>query len=184
MQAFFKILKTSKTNKCTDFHGRGDKCKIKGTLIESRSPGPVSWKSLSISNNPPPLSLDCRWTSSLPTQNIHFTIYLFCIGKVQEEIELVIGCNRPPTLADKAHMPFTEATIMEVQRMTVVVPLSIPRMASETTGQYWRVDMLVSLTMLFFPAASSFGWETIHSVETWKTEMSNIHFYLLLQVPG
>uniref|UniRef100_A0A8C3TAN1 Cytochrome P450 2U1 n=1 Tax=Chelydra serpentina TaxID=8475 RepID=A0A8C3TAN1_CHESE len=29
-------------------------------------------------------------------------------------------------------MPFTEATIMEVQRMTVVVPLSVPRMASET----------------------------------------------------
>ncbi|XP_033016165.1 cytochrome P450 2U1 [Lacerta agilis] len=53
--------------------------------------------------------------------------------KVQEEIELVIGRNRPPTLADKARMPFTEATIMEVQRMTVVVPLSIPRMASETT---------------------------------------------------
>ncbi|XP_013914382.1 PREDICTED: cytochrome P450 2U1 [Thamnophis sirtalis] len=63
----------------------------------------------------------------------HSFYYLFCIGKVQEEIELVIGCNRPPTLADKAHMPFTEATIMEVQRMTVVVPLSIPRMASETT---------------------------------------------------
>ncbi|XP_063165675.1 cytochrome P450 2U1 [Candoia aspera] len=52
---------------------------------------------------------------------------------VQEEIELVIGCNRAPTLADKVHMPLTEATIMEVQRMTVVVPLSIPRMASETT---------------------------------------------------
>ncbi|XP_062992098.1 cytochrome P450 2U1 [Elgaria multicarinata webbii] len=53
--------------------------------------------------------------------------------KVQEEIELVIGCDRPPSLADKARMPFTEATIMEVQRMTVVVPLCIPRMASETT---------------------------------------------------
>ncbi|XP_061494179.1 cytochrome P450 2U1-like [Rhineura floridana] len=53
--------------------------------------------------------------------------------KVQEEIDLVIGHNRPPSLADKARMPFTEATIMEVQRMAVVVPLSIPRMASETT---------------------------------------------------
>ncbi|KAL8206902.1 UNVERIFIED_CONTAM: cytochrome P450 2 subfamily U member 1 [Gekko kuhli] len=53
--------------------------------------------------------------------------------KVQEEIELVIGRDRCPSLADKAQMPFTEATIMEVQRMTVVVPLSIPRMASETT---------------------------------------------------
>ncbi|KAM6441331.1 cytochrome P450 2U1 [Liasis olivaceus] len=51
---------------------------------------------------------------------------------VQEEIDVVIGCNRPPTLADKVHMPLTEATIMEIQRLTVVVPLSVPRMASET----------------------------------------------------
>ncbi|KAH0615907.1 hypothetical protein JD844_026534 [Phrynosoma platyrhinos] len=53
--------------------------------------------------------------------------------KVQAEIDLVIGRERPPSLTDKARMPFTEATLMEVQRMTVVVPLSIPRMASETT---------------------------------------------------
>ncbi|EMP40787.1 Cytochrome P450 2U1 [Chelonia mydas] len=52
--------------------------------------------------------------------------------KVHAEIELVIGHDRAPSLTDKAHMPFTEATIMEVQRMTVVVPLSVPRMASET----------------------------------------------------
>ncbi|XP_077156769.1 cytochrome P450 2U1-like [Paroedura picta] len=54
-------------------------------------------------------------------------------AKVQEEIESVIGRARDPSLADKAEMSFTEATIMEVQRMTAVVPLSIPRMASETT---------------------------------------------------
>lgn len=76
--------------------------------------------------------------SAHPKQLLYY-LFIFT-GKVQEEIELVIGCNRPPTLADKVHMPLTEATIMEVQRMTVVVPLSIPRMASETTGQYWRVD--------------------------------------------
>uniref|UniRef100_A0A8C8VH63 Cytochrome P450 2U1 n=1 Tax=Pelusios castaneus TaxID=367368 RepID=A0A8C8VH63_9SAUR len=52
--------------------------------------------------------------------------------KVHAEIEVVIGCDRVPSLTDKTHMPFTEATIMEVQRMTVVVPLSVPRMASET----------------------------------------------------
>ncbi|KAM4708623.1 cytochrome P450 2U1 [Discoglossus pictus] len=53
--------------------------------------------------------------------------------KVQAEIDTVIGRDRPPSLTDKALMPFTEATIMEVQRMTVVVPLSVPHMASETT---------------------------------------------------
>ncbi|KAI1238488.1 Cytochrome P450 2U1, partial [Lamprotornis superbus] len=52
--------------------------------------------------------------------------------KVHAEIEAVLGRDKVPSLAHKAQMPFTEATIMEVQRMTAVVPLSIPRMASET----------------------------------------------------
>uniref|UniRef100_A0A8I3WN74 Cytochrome P450 n=1 Tax=Callithrix jacchus TaxID=9483 RepID=A0A8I3WN74_CALJA len=53
--------------------------------------------------------------------------------KVHEEIERVIGTNRAPSLMDKAQMPYTEATIMEVQRLTVVVPLAIPHMTSENT---------------------------------------------------
>ncbi|XP_078407104.1 cytochrome P450 2U1 isoform X1 [Cetorhinus maximus] len=52
--------------------------------------------------------------------------------KVQREISTVVGESRPPSLKDKLHMPFTEATIMEIQRMTTVVPLAIPHMASET----------------------------------------------------
>ncbi|XP_042557826.1 cytochrome P450 2U1 [Dipodomys spectabilis] len=53
--------------------------------------------------------------------------------KVHEEIERVIGSDRAPSLTDKTHMPYTEATIMEVQRLTVVVPLAIPHMTSEKT---------------------------------------------------
>ncbi|XP_035975811.2 cytochrome P450 2U1 isoform X1 [Halichoerus grypus] len=53
--------------------------------------------------------------------------------KVQEEIERVIGADRVPSLTDKAQMPYTEATIMEVQRLTAVVPLAIPHMTSEKT---------------------------------------------------
>ncbi|XP_029798058.1 cytochrome P450 2U1 isoform X1 [Suricata suricatta] len=53
--------------------------------------------------------------------------------KVHEEIERVIGAERVPSLTDKAQMPYTEATIMEVQRLTVVVPLAIPHMTSEKT---------------------------------------------------
>lgn len=58
---------------------------------------------------------------------------LLSAEKVQAEIDQVVGPDRTLSLTDKASMPFTEATIMEVQRMTVVVPLSIPHMASETT---------------------------------------------------
>lgn len=32
-------------------------------------------------------------------------------------------------------MPYTEATIMEVQRLSMVVPLAIPHMTSEKTGK-------------------------------------------------
>lgn len=61
--------------------------------------------------------------------------FFFCTEKVHEEIERVIGADRAPSLTDKAQMPFTEATIMEVQRLAMVVPLSIPHMTSEKTGK-------------------------------------------------
>ncbi|XP_034401377.1 cytochrome P450 2U1 [Cyclopterus lumpus] len=53
--------------------------------------------------------------------------------KVQREIDEVVGVQRILSLTDKGSLPFTEATIMEVQRLTVAVPLAIPHMASETT---------------------------------------------------
>ncbi|XP_070844320.1 cytochrome P450 2U1 [Chaetodon trifascialis] len=52
--------------------------------------------------------------------------------RVQAEIDEVVGTQRVPSLTDKGSLPFTEATIMEVQRLTVVVPLAIPHMASKT----------------------------------------------------
>ena len=61
--------------------------------------------------------------------------FLVCIDKVHEEIERVVGADRAPSLTDKARMPYTEATIMEVQRLTMVVPLAIPHMTSEKTGK-------------------------------------------------
>lgn len=61
--------------------------------------------------------------------------FSFCTEKVHEEIERVIGCDRLPSLTDKAQMPYTEATIMEVQRLSMAVPLAIPHMTSEKTGK-------------------------------------------------
>ena len=61
--------------------------------------------------------------------------FFFVTEKVQEEIDAVIGRDKVPSLTDKGCLSFTEATIMEVQRMTVVVPLAIPHMASKTTGE-------------------------------------------------
>nr|XP_057921192.1 cytochrome P450 2U1 isoform X2 [Doryrhamphus excisus] len=53
--------------------------------------------------------------------------------KVQTELDKVVGRHRVPSLTDRGCLPFTEATIMEVQRLTSVVPLGIPHMASKTT---------------------------------------------------
>uniref|UniRef100_A0A8D0CPJ5 Cytochrome P450, family 2, subfamily U, polypeptide 1 n=1 Tax=Sander lucioperca TaxID=283035 RepID=A0A8D0CPJ5_SANLU len=54
-------------------------------------------------------------------------------NRVQAEIDEVVGTHRDPSMTDKGSLPFTEATIMEVQRLTVAVPLAIPHMASKTT---------------------------------------------------
>uniref|UniRef100_A0A8C9XA92 Cytochrome P450, family 2, subfamily U, polypeptide 1 n=1 Tax=Sander lucioperca TaxID=283035 RepID=A0A8C9XA92_SANLU len=48
--------------------------------------------------------------------------------RVQAEIDEVVGTHRDPSMTDKGSLPFTEATIMEVQRLTVAVPLAIPHM--------------------------------------------------------
>lgn len=56
--------------------------------------------------------------------------------KVQAEINEVVGTLRTPSLSDKGKLPFTEAAIMEVQRLTSVVPLAIPHMTSETIGDF------------------------------------------------
>ncbi|XP_069834621.1 cytochrome P450 2U1 [Dendropsophus ebraccatus] len=72
-------------------------------------------------------------TNTLLWSLLYMSHYPDVQKKVQAEIDSVIGRERPPSLTDKAQMPFTEATIMEVQRMTVVVPLSVPHMASENT---------------------------------------------------
>lgn len=64
---------------------------------------------------------------------LYMVLYPDIQDKVQKEIDAVIGLHRAPSMTDKGSLPFTEATIMEVQRLTVVVPLAIPHMTSMTT---------------------------------------------------
>ncbi|XP_007229530.2 cytochrome P450 2U1 [Astyanax mexicanus] len=72
-------------------------------------------------------------TNSILWLVLYMSLYPDVQEKVQKEIDAVVGSGRLPSLTDKGTLPYTEATIMEVQRMTVVVPLSIPHMASKTT---------------------------------------------------
>ena len=43
--------------------------------------------------------------------------------KVREELHRVLGTDRQPTLADRANLPLTDATVMEIQRVANVCKL-------------------------------------------------------------
>uniref|UniRef100_A0A4W6CI85 Cytochrome P450, family 2, subfamily U, polypeptide 1 n=1 Tax=Lates calcarifer TaxID=8187 RepID=A0A4W6CI85_LATCA len=64
---------------------------------------------------------------------LYMVLYPNIQDQVQAEIDNVVGRHRVPSMTDKGSLPFTEATIMEVQRLTAVVPLAIPHMSSEVT---------------------------------------------------
>ncbi|XP_064372336.1 cytochrome P450 2J2-like [Dromaius novaehollandiae] len=51
-------------------------------------------------------------------------------ARVQAEIDVVVGQSRQPALEDRASMPYTNAVIHEVQRISNIIPFNVPRMAS------------------------------------------------------
>ncbi|XP_072041102.1 cytochrome P450 2J4-like [Amphiura filiformis] len=53
--------------------------------------------------------------------------------QVQEELDKVVGRSRLPKLSDRPNLPYTEATLLEVQRFGSIVPLCLPHCAGSTT---------------------------------------------------
>ena len=53
-------------------------------------------------------------------------------SRVQAEIDRVVGGTggRPPRLADRDAMPYTEAVLMEIQRCANVVPHSLHHLSA------------------------------------------------------
>ncbi|XP_037073766.1 cytochrome P450 2B2-like [Pollicipes pollicipes] len=49
--------------------------------------------------------------------------------RVQAEIDAVVGGSRPPSLADRQRMPFTDAFIMETQRLADIAPMGVMHVA-------------------------------------------------------
>ncbi|XP_033625410.1 cytochrome P450 2J6-like [Asterias rubens] len=55
-------------------------------------------------------------------------------AKIQQEIDDSVGRNRLPRLADKPQLPYTEATILEVQRLASIAALGVTHMFSKDTN--------------------------------------------------
>ncbi|KAB0792145.1 hypothetical protein PPYR_14104 [Photinus pyralis] len=56
--------------------------------------------------------------------------------RVQEEMDEVVGRNRWPTMNDKINLPYTEAVLMETQRLANVPPLGVAHRATRTTNLF------------------------------------------------
>ncbi|XP_066270582.1 cytochrome P450 2U1-like [Branchiostoma lanceolatum] len=68
--------------------------------------------------------------TTLNWASLYMALYPDVQRKVQDELEAAVGKGRAPTLADVPKLPFTEATIKELQRICNVAPLAVPRMTA------------------------------------------------------
>jgi len=79
------------------------------------------------------LDLFVAGTETTSTTLQWLMIYMMYNQEVQEkcrqEIHQVIGSERLPTASDKGSLVYTEATLLEVQRMATIVPLALPHVA-------------------------------------------------------
>ncbi|XP_071452659.1 methyl farnesoate epoxidase-like [Hetaerina americana] len=58
---------------------------------------------------------------------LYMILYPEAQKKVQQELDEVIGKDRLPSLEDRARLPYVEATIYEVFRLSCTAPASLPR---------------------------------------------------------
>ncbi|KAL3883906.1 hypothetical protein ACJMK2_030136 [Sinanodonta woodiana] len=79
-------------------------------------------------------------TETTSTTLLWAVLYLLHYPDVQEkcydEIQTVLGMERLPSLDDRSHLPYCEATILETLRIAAVVPLAVPH--ATTRDVYFR----------------------------------------------
>ncbi|XP_072052015.1 cytochrome P450 2U1-like [Amphiura filiformis] len=72
-------------------------------------------------------------TSTLRWSLLYMMMYPEIQAKVHQEIDVVISPTRKPQWADRSLLPYTEAVLLEIQRIRTVEATSFPRVASEDT---------------------------------------------------
>uniref|UniRef100_A0A670JL34 Cytochrome P450 family 2 subfamily J member 2 n=1 Tax=Podarcis muralis TaxID=64176 RepID=A0A670JL34_PODMU len=93
---------------------------------------------------------------------LYMAIFPEIQARVQAEIDSVIGQSRQPAIGDKDSMPYTNAVVHEVQRMSSIVPLNVPRITTkDTTLAGFHVPkgtiLITNLTSVLFDEDE---WET------------------------
>ncbi|MGH0130101.1 UNVERIFIED_CONTAM: hypothetical protein FKN15_006162 [Acipenser sinensis] len=103
-------------------------------------------------------SLTLRWGLLLMMKYPHIQ------GKVQEEIESVIGRERPPQAEDRKRMPYMDAVLHEIQRVGNVVPMNLlHETTGDTTFRGYRIPKGTPVIPLLSSVLSDkTQWETPH----------------------
>lgn len=70
-------------------------------------------------------------TSSLTSMILYMVLYPEVQAKIQHEIDQFVGRDREVTFEDRANLPYTDATIMEVRRIATPFPITPPRMSTK-----------------------------------------------------
>lgn len=81
----------------------------------------------------PPQSLSEGRGAGAGLKEAHLTASNDPTAKVQEELDATVGRTRAPRLEDRAHLPYTNAVLHEIQRFISVLPLGLPRALTRDT---------------------------------------------------
>ena len=72
-------------------------------------------------------ALTLRWAM------LYMSRHLDIQNRVHKEIDEAVGRNRLPKLADKSNLQYTQAVLLEIQRLATISRLGVPHACSKTT---------------------------------------------------
>ncbi|XP_043942736.1 cytochrome P450 2J2 [Protopterus annectens] len=93
---------------------------------------------------------------------LYMAVYPEIQEKVQAEIDKVVGHGREPRMEDKLNMPYTDAVLHELQRISNVLPISVPRCTNKDTmlGGYFLPKGTIVIPTLTSVLYATNEWET------------------------
>ena len=61
------------------------------------------------------------------------TLHPDVMHRAQQQIDSIVGKDRPPTFADREKLPYIEAIVKEVLRWRPVGPMGLPRRSTQVS---------------------------------------------------